>query len=234
MEDFNVGIDMNCDFDVDFNLDDFDLQIGSFDLESRYMKPKLHKQLPDKCIKYEYAQKMAKDMIISKGDRYNIIISGNFIFGDFIEAYVVEHNVKVKKMTISTLSMSQDNVDSLANLINGGYVDEMNLIISHYFYSHERHSLVPYIYKNLDVDGKFQLAVAGTHTKTCIIETEDGLFITIHGSSNLRSSRNIEQFTIEENEEYYKFLNEYQDTIINEFKTINKGIRGGKLWNLIK
>lgn len=33
---------------------------------------------------------------------------------------------------------------------------------------------VPYIYQVLDIDNKFQLAISGTHCKTCIFETEGG------------------------------------------------------------
>ena len=91
-------------------------------------------------------------------------------------------------MTISTLSLSQDNIDSLANLLDWGYIDELNLIVSAYWFSHERWSLVPYCYERLDKEDKFQLAVAGIHTKTCQFETLGGKRIVIHGSANLRSS----------------------------------------------
>ena len=55
----------------------------------------------------------------------------------------------------------------------------------------------------------------------------------IHGSANLRSSANIEQFTIEDNPELFDFYEELQDNILDHYKTINKPIRVSKLWNLI-
>ena len=93
--------------------------------------------------------------------------------------------------------------------------------------------LIPYIYSNLDIDNKFQLAVAGVHTKTCQILTEDGRKIVIHGSANLRSSANVEQITIEENEQLYDFYEEFYSKIIDEYSTIRKPIRGNKLWNVV-
>jgi hypothetical protein len=136
-------------------------------------------------------------------------------------------------MTISTLSMSQDNIDSLENLIRGNYVDKLNLIISAYFYSHERNALIPYLYKHLDIDNCFQLAVAGIHTKTCQFKTLGGRYVVIHGSANLRSSGNIEQFTIECNKELYEFYHSIFEDIKKRYKTINKQIRGEALWNCI-
>ena len=224
------------DFNMDLNLSDFsDIQIDTFEaFKSRYCKPPLSIERSEKHYKYENALKLAKDLDIKKDSRHFFIINGSFIFGDFIEALIVEKNYSVKKMTISTLSLSQNNVDSLANLINGGYVEELNLIVSDYFFSHERQGLIPYIYKSLDIDNKFQLAVCGTHCKTCIFETSNGGFVVIHGSANLRTSANIEQFMIEENKTLYDFNDEYQGKILREYKTINKAIRVNKLWNLIK
>lgn len=201
--------------------------------QTRYIKPPKCREVPDRLLKYELAEKLARDIIPEKDCRYFAIIDGKFIAGDFIEAFVVEHNLAIKSMTISTLSMSENNVDSLANILNGGFVQELNLIVSDYFFSHERRNLIPYIYAELDKENRFQLAVAGTHCKTCIMETEDGMFFVIHGSANLRSSSNIEQIMIEENRELYDFNHEYQMLIIDKYKTIKKGIRHERLWNTI-
>ena len=91
-------------------------------------------------------------------------------------------------------------------------------------------SLIPYIYKRLDVGNKFQLAVAGLHTKTVHFETLGGRKIVIHGSANLRSSGNVEQFTIEENPELYAFYEEHFSRIIERYATIRKPIRNNDLW----
>lgn len=203
------------------------------DFKTRYIKPPKCREVPDHRLKYSLAEDLAKNILPERGCRYFVILDGKFIAGDFIEAFVTEHDIHVRKMTISTLSMSENNVDSLANLINGGFVDELNLIVSDFFFSHERRNLIPYLYEQLDKDDKFQLAVAGTHCKTCIIETHDGMFFVIHGSANLRSSANIEQIMIEESRELYDFNHDYQMQIIEKYKTIKKSIRHDKLWNTI-
>ena len=50
----------------------------------------------------------------------------------------------------------------------------------------------------------------------------------------MRSSGNIEQFVIEDNEELYNFNKEYQDRIIEKYKTINKTIRSQQLWQQVE
>lgn len=237
----------DLELDLNFNLDDFSgIEVDLEDnFETRYIKPPQTKQTSEYFLKYENAEKLAKNIAITPDCRYFVIVNGSFIFGDFIEAIIIENNWKVKRLTISTLSMSENNVDSLAGLLEMNYVQELNLIISDHFFSHERGNLIPYIYEQLDVEGdRFQLAVAGTHCKKCLIETVCGKFVFMHGSANLRSSGNIEQFEIEEGKLIYDFNLEYQEAILEKFKTINKdvqdnlykkkSIRHKKLWDLIK
>lgn len=230
------------ELNIDINILDMDLDISIADngFDNRYIKSKVAKDIPAHKLKYRNAIKLANNIKIEKGIRYDCIVAGNFIFGDFIEAFITHNNAKCLQLTISTLSLDQNNVDSLVNLMKGNYVDHLNLIISDYFYAHERGSLIPYIYDKLDVDNRFQLASASSHTKITMFETLGGKKIVMHGSANLRSSSNIEQFTIEENPGLYDFHFEYHNRIIEKYMTINKGIkrnkslRGEKLWNEIK
>lgn len=222
---------------ADFELPDFDLQ--SFDdllddehlFENRYIKPNLGALRSHRVI-FDNAVELAKNIKLDHGLRYDCVISGNFIFGDFIEALLTEHNIRADCMTIATLSMSQENVDSLANLLHGGYVGNLNLILSAYFFANERHALIPYIYEHLDTaENTFQLSVVRSHCKIAQFITAGGRKIVMHGSANLRSSANIEQFTIEENPELYDFYEQsIFSVIIENYSTINKKVHYAKLW----
>lgn len=193
---------------------------------NRIHKPKHQPEMLAHKVKYKNALKMAQDIgsLKNEGDRVFAVVDGSFIFGDFIEAYLVTHNLLAKRLVISTLSLSQENVDSLKNLFIGDYCDKLDLIVSTMFWGNERGNLIDYAYKQLDVDNKFQLAVCRTHTKITLIETECGQWLTIHGSANLRSSDNIEMFSIENNKALYDFNLEWHDEIINKYQTINKPI----------
>ena len=89
----------------------------------------------------------------------------------------------------------------------------------------------PLQYRKLDFGNKFQLSIASVHTKTAQFETLGGRKVVIHGSANLRSSGNIEQFTIEENPELYDFYDEHFTRIVDKYATIRKPIRGNSLWS---
>jgi len=202
--------------------------------QSRFIEPHDCKEITKSRVKYANADKMASEMPdFSDQNRIFAIVDGKFIFGDFIEALIVRNNWLVDDLTISTLSMSQDNIDSLANLCNGGYVKSLNLVVSHYYFATERHSLMPYLYETLDIGNKLQLSVASVHTKIAMIKTSCGKKITIHGSANLRSSGNIEQFTIENDIEIYDFNYEVHSSIIERHKTIKKELRGKQLWQAV-
>lgn len=221
-------------FNFDLNLDDFDLNININDkFNSRYVKPKYCPEISESKLKYKNAQKLADEITLSEAMRYYVVVDGTFIFGDLLEAIIVKNNLKCKKITISTLSLSENNIDSLHNLIEGGFIEELNIIISDYFYSHERENLIRYMYQELDIDDKFQLAVASSHMKVTTIETFKGNKLVFHGSANMRSSSNLEQLMIEENKDLYNFNNEIFTNIIEKYATVKKSLRRNQLWNVI-
>lgn len=198
----------------------------------RIHAPAFQPEMIPQRVKYKNAIQLARDIgpMNTAGDRVFAVVDGSFIFGDFIEAFLVTHNMLAKRMVISTLSLSQENVDSLKNLFIGDYLHQLDIMVSDYFYSHERNGLVKYMYEHLDTDNRFQLAVCRTHTKITTIETECGQFFTIHGSANLRSSDNIEMFEIENCKALHEFNVAWHDEIINKYQTINKTVRSIDSW----
>lgn len=160
---------------------------------SRFIEPHDCEEIDEWRVKYKNAKKFADEIgDCPLGFRAYAIVSGDFVFGDFIEALIVNNGWECHELTISTLSMSMENIDSLHNLIAGDYVDNLNIIISHYYFANERQILMPYMYDKLDMDDRFQCAVASVHTKIAMIHTVCGKKIVIHGSANLRTSSNIE------------------------------------------
>lgn len=203
---------------------------------TRFIEPHGCEEIDEWRVKYSNAEKLAKDVgACSEGFRAFCILDGKFIFGDFIEALIVQNNWEVEDLTISTLSMSQDNVDSLANLIHGNYVKSLNIIVSHYYFATERHAsgLIPYLYDKLYVNNVLQVAVASVHTKIAMIRTACGKKITIHGSANLRTSSNIEQIVIEHTPSLYDWCHDVHAGIIDKHKTINKPVRRTELWSAV-
>lgn len=213
---------------------DFDLTFEGE--ESRIITPPPAKRVNEKYCKFERAKEFADAIEFKKGMRVHAIVSGNFIFGDFLEAiFHSRPDITAKRMVISTLAYSEANVDSLHNLLVTGAVQNLDLITSAYFYSHYRNTTIKYTYQKLDNKEKnnFQLAVASNHTKVCIFETIHGSKVVIHGSANLRSALCAEQVCIEENPDLYDFYLDFFEPIIETYKTIRKPIRYKKLNKII-
>lgn len=189
--------------------------------ESRYLEPVVCHEIPDEFLFYEKARQLALSTKITKDCCQRHWLDGSFIFGDFIEALFVENNIHTELLSIGTLGMSIENVDSLRNLMEGGYVDRLELIISAYLFSHELYGVIPYLFQNLD-NGRFQLAVAGYHGKICLFKTDGGKHVVIHGSANLRSSSNIEHFMIQESEALYQCDLGVHRRIVDKFAMINQ------------
>lgn len=222
-------MDLNLSFDIDFS--DFAESFKPSE-PTRYIKPP-RRVVQDRNVLYRNAEDFVNSFDLGKNERVFARVSGDFILGDAIEAFVVKGNYHVKRMIVETLSLSQENIDSLHNLLKGDYVDKLDLIVSDYFYSHERHDLIPYIYDQLDIEDKFQLSVIGTHCKICLIETHCGLYFVIHGSGNLRSSGNLEQIIFEESKELFTFNADCLDPVIEKYQTIKKSIRRRTLWQQV-
>ena len=227
--DFGMATDTDdIDTEMDFTLFDYDREDNNSDV--RYMRPR-PARMPTACVRYDNAEALAREIDFKPGMRYDMFVSGSFIFGDFIEAFLRHNNCKAVKMTIGTLSMSRENVDSLYLLMDKGFIDNLRLMVSDYFYGHERRDTVPYIYKRLDIDNRFQLGVARVHTKTCHFQSLGGKKIVMHASANLRSSGNVEQLTIEENPTLYDFYEETYDILFNAFQTINHSVTSRSSWD---
>lgn len=210
------------------------INIGNeFIFPTRYCIPKEIQNISEEFVIYDNADKLANELIIEDWKRIHVVVDGSFVFGDFIEAFVVNNDYHIKNMTLSTLSMSYENVDSLSNLLKGGFVDKLDLIISGFHYSQKRNSIVRYTYEQLDIDDRFQMSVADSHTKVCLFETHCSKFIVIKGSANLSSSKCVEEFTIETSKELYDFQFQIHQKIVEHYATIKKTIRGNELWRCI-
>lgn len=225
MADLNAEFD-DYDFDMDMFEDDENKPVASkFARVKRFKRPS--------CVKYKYAQDLVKDIgIIEEGEHINAIVSGNFIAGDLIEAYLFDNNLEAEEILISTLSMSRENVDSLKNIQDFRLNGVMGLVISDFYFSHERKSGIEDIANELG-NGQFALAVAGIHTKITLIKTVCGQHIIIGGSANLRSSMNIEQITIDNCPVLYAFHREWIAGILNQYQATHQMLRREKLWQQV-
>ena len=236
--------------DVDFDINDFEVVTAPAlvfgEAQQRIIQPRVAKEDLTRTVAFENAEEFAAQIELDPNIRTFAWISGNFVFGDIVEALITRRNVTVKKLYIASLLFSQENIDSLKNvmLLMGDALEKLVLVMSGYQYSHEKYGLVPYMYQELDDEtNRTQIAFGGWHTKIITLETLYGHTLTIHGSANLRSSNSIEQIMVEvDNRELHDFNAGIMDDIAERFGTINHGapyhkmhrIEGKEAWEVCK
>lgn len=210
------------------------INLGEININTKYMTPK-KEEMPAINIKINNAAELASKIKLSESQKYYAITNGNFIFCDFISCWIVMRKLKIKELTIATLSLSEDNIITLAGLVKLSGLKKLNLIVSDYFYSHNKKTAIPVIYKILDIESlDFQLSVASSHCKITLIHTECDRKIVMDGSANLKSSGDLEQLRVELNEELYDFNYEFLMQIQEKYHTIKKSLRRKTLWDTIK
>lgn len=188
------------------------------------------KLIPPKTTKvlYRNALKFAKELKFD-GSSYFCYLDGSFVFGDFIEA-IFEHNqFYTDELIISTLSLSSVNIQSLKNLVNGKYVGKITLILSRYFYNHEKFKLM----KLVAEIPKCWIYVAPIHIKQVLFKTEKGNYLSFYGSANLRSSQSIEQIEIKDNKGLYDYSLNFLNFMIKRKKGENENKKENKKKKII-
>lgn len=153
-------------------------------------------------VLYRNAEKIVNDIDFKpKNQHFFCFLAGEFVYGDFIEALFEKTQFKTDELIISTLSLSAVNIQSLKNLLEGGYVKKLTLVLSAYFYANERQKLI----KDLSVLPNTRIFIAYVHVKMVLFKSDEGHNYVLSGSANLRSSQNIEQLDIIDSKEIYDY-----------------------------
>ena len=182
-------------------------------------------QEPAPMTFFKNAKKFAEEIDLTK--RTICFLGGSFVFGDAVEALIMDRELEVEKLTIFSYSMSENNIDSLNWLLEDEYVDELTIILSSFFFSDEKAAdgLVPYMLKKLDLDNKTQIAFCRSHIKAVLIKTVDGQYITMYGSANYRAANCIEQIVVEPSKEIFDFYNNMANDVVEKYSLINKEVQ---------
>ena len=189
-----------------------------------------------KPVMFENAQTLADQ--INYQDDYYFITGGQFVFGDFIEALILQKKLKPTKVYISTLGLNENNIDSIVN-IHDYLADEVDLIVSTYYVSLEKNKKMKYMISEF-YGRNIIVATCASHTKLCLIESPEGNAL-MFGSANLSSSANIEEFALTHDPVLYDFNKKMLDRIISKWTIIaglkkqtiftsNKDNTHGALW----
>lgn len=186
-------------------------------------------------IKYEHAVRLAAKAHRffaenpGEGARLFCLVSGNFILGDLLEAWCCAGGHKADELLIATLSLNQNNVDSLRNIIDAGQVDRLGIAVSAFWYAHNRRDAAGYMVEQLSAAPRYDFAAVSLHTKIILMRCGDE-YNVLHGSANLCSSANIEQFMWERDRALYEFNREWLERVFSRFAFLKKHQTKRELW----
>lgn len=200
-----------------------------------------------KVVCYEHAQDFARALTIDNETETFAYVAGGFVFGDFLEALVEDRRLTVRRLGMQMLSLNDENIDSLRNVVEMCGTERLDLCLSGYWYSTELHKggVVGYLFDQLDLEGlELHVAIAELHCKVVTIETWAGNRLTMQGSANLRSSNSIEQIYISPDPALWEFCQGVTDRIVGAYDVLMQERRrnhqrsrrfGGKrLWQAIR
>ena len=199
------------------------------EIEQNIIIPDTHFEI----VNYDYAIEFVKSLDLKSKKEQVGFLTGKFIAGDIFEAFVDYYNISFKELTISSLSMNENNIDSFKTLLLNGSLEKLTLIVSDFWYSHAKHKLLPYLVQEFE-GHNVEFAIVKTHTKIFLLETQNNKFI-FEGSANLNSSNNIEQYRLSFNQEVYNFYYEKLHKLKQQFFDNNKQlVKHKNLWEVVK
>jgi len=232
----DLGIDLEglaaCDFD----------DKGALEPQA-YLQPARTKVVHPRYVSHDSAQKLVRAIFpLAASARAHVVVPGTFIYGDLAEAIAVHLDEKIACLWVMSLSLNMANIESLKNIQAGDYVGDTHLMLSDYWYAHNRghDGLVQAVYDELD-NGRFQFSVVRTHGKVTLMEMDGGASYVITGSANLRSTSTIENFVVENDAGLLDWYKTWLTDLESQFFTVNGGngihaqrcARKGDQWQIL-
>lgn len=220
--DFNQALDLELDFDLaDFDVIETPEVPTLGEPQSRIVQPRINLREISHATCFENAEEFAKQISLAPDERTYAWVNGNFIFGDIIPALITARGVNPRTLYLASLSLSAVNIEALHAVLEEANLERMVLLLSGYFYSHEKHNLIPYLYDALGDDDRVQIVFGNYHMKYISLETHAGHVLNVHGSANLRSSNSIEQIIVDQDRMIYAFNRDVSEIIARDYGTID-------------
>ena len=129
-----------------------------------------------------------------EGETIHGVVSGRYpLFATVPAILELAQPQTITDLDLITLSYGKDNAADLVELLDAKKVGTCRLMVSHYFAAANPHLYQPLAHE-LQTRGQRILALR-THAKIILARLSDGTCYVVESSANLRSCKNIEQFT---------------------------------------
>lgn len=166
-----------------------------------------------KLIRPENARAIVPLLPGHSDERLHCVLRGDFVLCELIPL-IIAHRGACPHLRVATLGLSAANAEQLANLFTAGLIGELTIVASHYFQQVDKTTTYRQICAILA--GKARLVITRSHAKVILLPTAGGDHYIIEGSANLRSSDNLEQMLILNDQETHDFHAEWMDDLARD------------------
>lgn len=143
------------------------------------------------------------------------IMRGNYNAWDLVPAVLrLIEPQPILQLYVATLSFNRKNAEELAGLVRDGLIRQVVFLCSAYF---EKTGGREYQSLQAALRGRrAKLLAARNHAKVLLMRTGAGHHLVLESSANLRSCRNVEQFTLTNSAEVYAFHRGWIDELFRQ------------------
>ncbi len=150
------------------------------------------------------------------GETWHVLMAGAYDGWDLVDA-ILTHAAPatITELRLGTLGFNSSNATRLIELLENGKVGRCTMLVSTYYASDPKESETCYrLSIELPERGGWY-CVCRSHAKVVAAKLSDGRCFVIESSANLRSCRNIEQFTISQDEGLYAFHSQWMEDVFH-------------------
>lgn len=169
-----------------------------------------------KLIKPDNARPIIPLLPTNPDERLHCMLRGDFVLCDLIPL-IIAHRGGCPHLRVATLGLSAANAECLANLHRAGLITRITLVASHYFQQVDKTTTFQQVRSILANCAR--LVICRSHAKVILLPTTGGDFFVLEGSANLRSSDNLEQMLILNDQETHDFHGAWMDALADEYAT---------------
>lgn len=156
-----------------------------------------------------------------RGFTYHLVSNGKFDFWTWVPV-MVEWIGQADELYVSTWTLNRGNCVDLFALIDAGKIRDVGFLTGLYFKRRES-SVYSILLTGLQRRG-FRYAALTNHAKVVLLCNQDrGDYIAIEGSANLTANPRIEQYTLCNDEEVYRFHRGWIEECLDVREEANEG-----------
>ena len=202
---------------------DFDpAEAPEVDLRAGLDDAQLHLRRPTRRLFHDFRPNpdaiKTLDKLPAEGETLHAVMHQRHSMWDLVPALIARTKRRIADLHICTLSYSKETSADLLGLFDEGRIRRVSLMVSAYFKAQN-----PQLYDGLVqplIERRQRVMAMRTHAKIMLVKLAGGGSFVCEGSANLRSCKNIEQFTLTRCRTLYRFHREWMEReILSRCKT---------------